>query len=172
MGFQDSIRTCLSKYLTFSGRARRSEYWWFLLFVAIGGAILGMLDTMIFGAPMEPGDTQASPLATVFQLAMAIPLLAAGWRRLHDTGRPGWYLFIPMLISLAFVFSMLFGVMTFGAIEAGGADPDALRGPAAVLGLTGVMVAAVIQLIVAILMLYWLTRPSQPGENEYGPEPA
>lgn len=48
------------------------------------------------------------------------------------------------------------------------ADPESLRGPAAVLGLTGIVVIAVVQLVLTVLMLWWLTRPSDPDANAYG----
>ena len=49
MDFMTSVKTCLSKYATFSGRGIRSEFWWFILFCIIGGMVLGAIDAMIFG---------------------------------------------------------------------------------------------------------------------------
>lgn len=172
MGFSQAVRTCLSNYVTFSGRAGRPEYWWFVLFVVIGSAVSGVIDGTLFGTPAGPSDPQARPLSTLFHLATAIPLLAAGWRRMHDTGRPGWYLLLPMLVSLAFLFSVLLGVFALGAMEAAGADPAALTGPAALLGASGLIAVYILQVALAVLMLWWLTRPSDPGANGYGPPPA
>ena len=95
-------------------------------------------------------------------------MLAAGWRRLHDTGRPGWYLLLPAAFSIATVFMLMTGVAVFSTLETGVEDPEALRGPAALLGLTGLMIMYVIQLVLTVLMIWWLTRPSQEGTNEYG----
>ena len=77
MNFGQAITTCMSKYATFSGRARRSEYWWFYLFTLI----------LSWGASLVAGDT----LAFIVNLAFLLPILAAGARRLHDTGRSGWW---------------------------------------------------------------------------------
>lgn len=84
MNFSTAISTCLSKYATFSGRASRSEYWWFYLFTVLmtwGATIVGALV-------MEDGGDALSGLVT---LAFLVPTLAAGSRRLHDTGRSGWW---------------------------------------------------------------------------------
>ncbi len=167
MGFGEAVKTCFSKYFQFSGRAIRSEYWWFFLFVVLVSAALAVLDTTIFGTNPETGQG-SRVLSSVFQLAVLIPMLAAGWRRLHDTGRPGWYLLLPMALSITTLFVMLGGVAFFSVLEQGTENPDALRGPAAVLGVTGIVVVSILQLVLSILMIWWLTRPSQEGANEYG----
>jgi uncharacterized membrane protein YhaH (DUF805 family) len=65
---------------------------------------------------------------------------------------------------------MLFsGIAVFSILEQGADDSEALRGPAALLGVTGLTVVAVLQLILLVLMIWWLSRPSQEGTNEYGP---
>lgn len=79
MDFITSLKTCFNKYATFEGRARRSEFWWFYLVAFIGGLI--------------------PYLGTIWSLAVAVPFLAAGARRLHDTGRSAWNL-LWMLLPL------------------------------------------------------------------------
>jgi len=171
MGFVEAVRTCFSKYFTFSGRAARPEYWWFVLFVVGISIVLSFVDALIFGVDPET-DEPSSVLTGLFQLAIFIPGLAVGWRRLHDSGRPGWYLLLPMLASLAFVISMFFGVFAFGVAETELANPDNLIAPAALLGGAGFLVFLVVQLVLLVLMIWWMTRPSDPGPNEYGPQPA
>lgn len=169
--FSQSVSTCLSKYVTFSGRARRSEYWWFVLFVVIGSLLLSIVDGILFGSDPETGEVN-QVLSGLFSLAMFLPLLAAGWRRLHDTGRPGWYLLLPMAISAAMMLGMFLGVAAFSVAEQASSDPDTLRAPAAVLGLAGMAVAGILQLVVLIMMIWWMTRPTQEAENQYGPIPS
>ena len=82
MTFRESIRVCFAKYSDFSGTASRSEYWWFVLFLVLGGAA---------ASAATPSALPAGSLGTVFSLATLLPLLAAGSRRLHDTGRSGWW---------------------------------------------------------------------------------
>lgn len=170
MGFSQSIKTCLSKYVVFSGRARRSEYWWFFLFVILVSIGLSLLDSALFGTNPDTGEG-SNVLNSIFQLAVFLPMLAAGWRRLHDTGRPGWYLLIPFAFTIVTMVTLLTGVAVFAVLETNTADPDTLRGPAAFLGATGMIVMAVIQLIFSVLMIWWLTRPSQEEPNAYGPVP-
>lgn len=105
-------------------------------------------------------------------MAVLLPMLAVAWRRMHDTGRPGWYVLLPMLLSFAFLAAALAGVVTFAAVETGLDDPSVLIAPAAWFGGFGVALTVLVQLVLALLMLWWLTRPSQPGANQYGPAPA
>lgn len=171
MNFASAARTGLAKYFSFSGRATRPEYWWFLLFVLLGSLVFTLLDGLLFGADAVADDSRGT-LAPLWQLAMFIPLLSAGWRRLQDGGRPGWYILLPMLVSLMSVVGLFFGIFTFGMMEQNVADPENLRGPAVVLGMAGFMAVAIVQIALAVLMLWWLTRPSDPGTNDYGPAPA
>jgi uncharacterized membrane protein YhaH (DUF805 family) len=170
MGFSEAIKTCLARYFVFSGRAARSEYWWFVLFVFLVSVVLALIDASLFGVNPETSEG-VQILTPIFQLAVAIPLLAAGWRRLHDTGRPGWYLLLPAALSIVTMIMLFSGVAVFSVLEQGAGDPEALRGPAALLGVTGLVAVWVLQLILLVLMIWWLTRPSQEGSNEYGPPP-
>ncbi len=82
MTFQDSIRTCFNKYVDFSGRASRSEYWWFFLFLVIVFVVASMISTTAY---------------YVAALATLLPSLAVAVRRLHDTGRSGWWVLIGLI---------------------------------------------------------------------------
>ena len=168
MGFLQSIKVCLSKYVVFSGRASRSEYWWFVLFAILSSIALAFLDVAIFGTNPETGES-ANVLNSVFQLAILLPFLSAGWRRLHDTGRPGWYLLLPMAVGVATMVMLLSGVAVFSVLEGGFDDPETLRGPAALLGVSGMVVMSILQLVLSIMMIWWLSQPSQEGGNAYGP---
>jgi uncharacterized membrane protein YhaH (DUF805 family) len=105
------------------------------------------------------------PLAAIFWLATILPLLAAGWRRMHDTGRSGLFLFYPVI---AFV-----GITSFIGLIAG--FQNAMRGDiGAVVGALGAAVAipaVVVMLLSPLMVLWWLARPSQPGDNIHGPFP-
>ena len=167
MGFTQSVKTCLSKYIVFSGRARRSEYCWFVLFAILVSTGLAILDAVLFGTNPETGRG-SNILNSVFQLAIMLPVLAAGWRRLHDTGRPGWYLLAPVAFSIFTMIILLTGVAIFAAT---GEDSEAIRNSAAFFGGTGMIIMSLIQLVLSILMIWWLTRPSQEGTNVYGAQP-
>ena len=86
MTFTQAIQSVFSQYATFSGRARRSEYWFFVLFNYVISAALGFLGRYMF---------LFSILSGLYSLAVLIPSLAVTWRRLHDIGKGGgWYFFI------------------------------------------------------------------------------
>lgn len=93
MGFADAVKACLGRYATFRGRARRSEFWWFGLFVALGGIAASVADMLLFGVEPEA----PAVLSPLFSLAMLLPNLAVGVRRLHDTGRTGWWMLVALV---------------------------------------------------------------------------
>lgn len=76
----------LQNYATFSGRARRSEYWYFFLFNVIFAFVFGFVCGLL----------QVPELANIYTLAVLIPGIAVGVRRMHDVGKSGWYLLIPI----------------------------------------------------------------------------
>ena len=101
MTFREAIETCLSKYATFSGRAARREFWWFVLFLLLGNFLLGVIDAVIL-----PGDTEL--LAPLFSLATLLPALAVSIRRLHDTGRTGWWVLLHLIPVIGFLVMLWF----------------------------------------------------------------
>jgi uncharacterized membrane protein YhaH (DUF805 family) len=111
----------LKKYAVFSGRARRKEFWMFVLFNVIFSIVATLLDRVLGTRVGEMGNGWISIL---YSLAVLIPSLAVAVRRLHDIGKSGWWL----LISL-------------------------------------------IPLIGAIWLLILYIKDSQPGDNQYGPNP-
>ena len=93
--------TTLKKYADFSGRARRTEYWMFLLFNLVIAMLLGVVD-YVLGTP--------GIIGMIFALAILIPSIAVGVRRLHDTDRSGWWLliaFIPIIGTIALLVFLL-----------------------------------------------------------------
>ena len=89
--FQQAIRICFAKYATFSGRATRPEYWWFYLFTFLVTQGLALIETVLGSVGVLSG---------LAGLALVVPTLAAGTRRLHDTDRSGWWQllwFVPLV---------------------------------------------------------------------------
>jgi uncharacterized membrane protein YhaH (DUF805 family) len=81
----------LKKYAVFDGRARRKEYWMFLLFNLLIAIVLNLIDT-VSGLSKATGGI--GPLGTLYSLAVLLPGIGVSIRRLHDTGRSGWFLLI------------------------------------------------------------------------------
>jgi len=97
VSFAEAVSVCLNKYVTFSGRARRSEYWWFALLAGGVNVIAAVVDNV----------AGTSIFAIVAGLALFLPGLAVSIRRLHDTNRSGsWYLliFVPFAAIALIVF--------------------------------------------------------------------
>ena len=93
MTFQESVRVCFSKYADFSGRASRSEYWWFFLFIVLVGVATSLVSDIV---------------STIFLLGTLLPSLAAATRRLHDTQRSGWWQLICLVPVLGTIVLIVF----------------------------------------------------------------
>ena len=98
----------LKNYVGFSGRSRRSEYWYFTLFYLVIAIILSVLDGIVFGGSVDGKGTPV--LSGLFMLAMLLPSIAVGIRRLHDTDRSGWWLLIGMIPILGAIVLIVFFV--------------------------------------------------------------
>lgn len=111
MTFTDSIKSCLGKYTTFSGRAPRSEYWWFILFsiliLPIITAVFSLIGYVFGGAE---GMLIAGGIGYgLCALMLFLPSLSVMVRRLHDTNHSGWWYFINLIPfgSIYFLILML-----------------------------------------------------------------
>lgn len=93
MTFVESIAKCFTKYADFNGRATRPEYWWFILFTILAGAACSVAS---------------QSLAALFQLAVLLPSLAAGARRLHDTNRSGWLQLLWLVPVVGWIIVIVF----------------------------------------------------------------
>ena len=121
MSFTDAVRTCISKFATFDGRATRSEFWWFYLFAILIGFIgyVPILILTLIGASSNDGAISSifTILRVIFWIlwlivviALYIPLLAVGSRRLHDRGQSGW-LQLLLLVPCGNIVLIVFWVM-------------------------------------------------------------
>jgi uncharacterized membrane protein YhaH (DUF805 family) len=88
MNFGQAISTCFKNYATFTGRSSRSEYWWFVLFEVLVSLATGMLGDVVNGLAM---------------LALLLPALAVGARRLHDIGKSAWFLLLGLIPLIGWI---------------------------------------------------------------------
>jgi uncharacterized membrane protein YhaH (DUF805 family) len=118
MSFADSVRTCLTlKYMDFSGRARRSEYWWFFLFNILLSIVVNVIASAI----------HLGFLTYLVSLALLLPGLSVAVRRLHDTGKSGWWLLIGLIPLIGAIVLIVFFVMdTSPAGDTYGPSPTAV----------------------------------------------
>jgi len=98
MGPADAVRSVLTQYAVFTGRARRSEFWWFFLANFIAGIVATIIDAGI-GYPV---------FQIVVTLGLLIPGLAVGARRLHDTGRSGWWQLLALVPLIGIIVLIVF----------------------------------------------------------------
>lgn len=147
----------------FHGRSRRSAYWWFVLFLVLGGLVFGTLDEYV----TVPGFEDWSVFFILFSAVVVLPDLSLGMRRLHDTGRKGWLYVVYVTLSYGSIFLP----------EPSPPSIDFENNPSpgflSYLGyemLLTLILSAVIFLLM-LVMIYLLTRDSQFGQNRYGPNP-
>jgi uncharacterized membrane protein YhaH (DUF805 family) len=111
----------LKKYAVFQGRAQRKEYWYYILFFVLFAIVVSLVENALGLADPETGS---GPLSLVYSLALLVPSIAVAVRRLHDTGRSGWWILIGL-----------------------------------------------IPVVGAIVLIVFYVFDSEPGDNEYGPNP-
>ena len=141
------LKVVRDNYANFSGRARRSEYWYYTLCGAIIGLLLRGVDYLI-GLDYEI-------VGTLYSLAVFIPGLAVLVRRMHDIGKSGWYIVYFMIPT--FIAGFWFG---FSIVSAGNS------------GFSGwIIIPLLLLIITSIWMLVLLCREGDSGTNEYGPDP-
>src|SRR5436309_5574241 len=92
----------LKKYLVFTGRATRTEYWMFALFNVIISIVLSIIGYVVVG-----GNGQ-SALSSLYSLAVLLPSLGVSVRRLHDTNRSGWWLLISLVPIIGIIVLIVF----------------------------------------------------------------
>ncbi|MEW2472621.1 MULTISPECIES: DUF805 domain-containing protein [Micromonospora] len=106
MSFPDAIRSAFSQYATFRGRARRSEYWWFSLFLLLVGIVASVLDSAL-GVDFEGSG---GPVSLLVNLAVLLPSLAVAVRRLHDIDRTGWWLLLALIPIVGWIVLLVFAL--------------------------------------------------------------
>ena len=104
MSFAESITTCLRKYIDFSGRASRSEYWWFTLCIPFV-MIVSQIYFRITG-----GDTRIVLPFTLFMVFMFLPSMSVQVRRLHDMNRSAWWILLYLLNVLGLLVLLVWSI--------------------------------------------------------------
>ena len=108
VSFGQAVKICLTKYAVFTGRARRSEYWWFVLFNTILSFIANFLD-----AYMQTG----SIFSIIVALALILPGIGVAVRRCHDTNNSGWWILVPIYNLFIVLRPSTPGVNDYGMLD-------------------------------------------------------
>ena len=160
MSFGEAIKSVFSKYATFSGRARRSEFWYFFLFNFLVSFVLGLIPFI-------------STLSFLWTLAVLIPSLAVAVRRFHDIGKSGWtylYFLIPGLLYIVYlVYFFVKYVLPASDTFDVEAVTEMLVSNSSSLAIIGILM--LISLVAGIIFIVLMARDSEPGENKWGPNP-
>ncbi|MGO9699022.1 MAG: DUF805 domain-containing protein [Xanthobacteraceae bacterium] len=117
MNFVQAISSGFSNYVKFSGRAIRSEYWFWVLFYCLGIFVAGIIDSVL-GIYVISG---------LFWLATVLPTLAVTIRRLHDLDRTGWWIFIGLIPLIGWIILIIW-YCTRGTVGSNRFGPDPLGG--------------------------------------------
>ncbi len=142
------VTTCFKKCFDFSGRARRKEYWFFVLFTWIVGNLFSLAYS-IFDIPF------IDILSNIYAILVIIPTLAVAFRRVHDIGYSGNYVVAGYVLILI---SGLAGLYLLGTEEG---------------MFFQILACALFALVLVVIFayFYFFTRDSQPGENKWGANP-
>jgi uncharacterized membrane protein YhaH (DUF805 family) len=164
----------LKRYAQFSGRSCRKEYWMFVLFSFLVSIVLSLVDSALGlgghansfstsgnGAFAAGANSSGGILSGIWSLAIFIPSLAVGIRRLHDLDRSGWWYVAPLVVIIVGVVLLAIGTMGLTAGAGGGGIGAAVIGGLLLLG-GG---------IVGIVLFVWFCTRGTDGPNRFGPDP-
>ena len=174
MSFGQAIKTCFKKYCVFKGRARRSEYWYWTLFVILLSVGIEVLQGLL-SLPALFGKGSVGTLTTfvnvfsgVISAATILPSLGVTVRRLHDTNHSGWWLLALYVLEIAFLVLIL-GGMDSSIIT--GDVPDLDFSSMNTTQIALLCLVGVFGIVLTIVMFIWYCTDSKPGNNKYGPSP-
>ena len=122
MGFKDAISSGFRNYIGFGGRAARSEYWYWVLFIVLLQIVAWLIDMTLFGF----NTTGVNPMTVLATLATLLPTLAVSARRLHDIDRSGWWALLIFTVIGYIV--LIYWACLRGTVGANRFGPDPLEG--------------------------------------------
>ena len=150
--FGEAVSVCLRKYVTFSGRASRSEYWYLVLFSFIIGFVAGFIDALL-----EMSGSGSGFFNALVSLFVFLPSLAVSVRRLHDIDRTGWWIGFPYLLIVLMVLILTLSPSSL-------LDSSAMA-PFAVTIMLGFVVAMLAYIV--LMLVFYCTRGTL-GPNRFG----
>ena len=181
MGFWESVRTCFRKYFDFKGRARRSEYWWYCLFSVVACLIWALFGTLLLALPIgmvvqHVSGNETAVLTTMIiilcipLLFLVLPSISVQVRRLHDTGRSGWWMVASIILEI------VAAALPFALFGSDAIDFDFMEEFSRSFELSTAAGVADVVLTIAtnamsIILIVFSIFDSHKTENKYGPSP-
>ena len=181
MGFWESVRTCFRKYFDFKGRARRSEYWWYCLFSVVACLIWALFGTLLLALPVgmavqHVSGNETAGLTTMIiilcipLLFLVLPSISVQVRRLHDTGRSGWWMVASIILDI------VAAALPFTLFGSDAIDFDFMEEFSRSFELSTAAGVADVVLTIAtnamsIILIVFSIFDSHKTENKYGPSP-
>lgn len=150
MGPPEATQSVLVNFADFSGRASRSEYWWFV-------AVWTVLYLVIIG--LQQGKSKLPEIA--FIVITAVPVMSVSFRRLQDIGHSGWWSVAELLAFCGIVWALYASQPSDVSEDTGTENP---LGPV-------FLISAALFIVATILIVWHFSLPSESGSNEYGPNP-
>ncbi len=164
----DSVVTCLKKCFVFKGRARRSEFWWYILFYFIVYSVFSWLGAFVPALGI---------VGSVCTMLLFIPQFAAVTRRMHDTNHSGWWILAIFIFFLFYIGSFIALLAPLGADMLEITDPmemamtmaDSVQAYPALAAIMSL--SSLLSLVLLIVTLVFAIKDSDWRENKYGPSP-
>ena len=175
LSFKEAVKICWEKYSDFTGRARRSEYWWFCLFSTIVLLLPFIVLAICFASDSTVIGVIAAIVICIIALALIVPSLSVQTRRLHDTGRSGWWIVWNIIASVVSSIAEIFAFGLSNYMEAATTPSD--------IDMLGAIMDKSMPLFIVVGLLYLLNLgislaifvfslfDSDVDENKYGPSP-
>ena len=164
LGFGEALKQAMDKLTQFSGRSRRSEFWWCMLAVIIANVVLSFIPF----------------IGSIGSLLLSLAVIPLTFRRLHDTGRSGWWCGIGVIGTI-----IGYGVIAYNLVDVIGSDmlmeiakgevsdpteiADTITNSSA--GFLPMTISYLIGMAYNIMMIVFMCLDSQVGTNKYGPSP-
>ena len=173
--FKESIGECLSKYATFTGRSRRSEYWWFgllaLVLTNVSYVCTHVVNTFFTSETAMGLGIFFQILLLPISLFAVIPSFAVQTRRLHDVGRSGWWIVCGFAVGIFYLIAKSV-VLGFNALDSDNEVQNLIDAfHVSTVGGTVMLLLALVGLGLSIALLVFSLQDSHRGENKYGPSP-
>lgn len=163
LGFTEALSAAWNKIAQFNGRSRRSEYWWTYLAYFVTSIIFSFVPI----------------IGNIVTILFGLVIIPITFRRLHDTGRSGWWYGVSIIGSLLFSVYLIIQIIIIGTISistdmselSSMSDNEIIENILTSATISYIFFGLLVGIVYNIIVLVFLCQDSQKGENKYGPSP-